>query len=164
MVCVGKILSTLPGLEPGIFCSVGRRVIHCATRPLHNLDLSCKRQTSRTQAYVSISLYACKNEGKNWGFRRFQQLRSYRNEIETRNREEIPYSSLIVPRGNSVADGPYTALHNDEHLYGDQAHPLGDPAETRTCELTLGRPGIVTTRPRRIPCIMYVCMYVCMYV
>ena len=24
----------LPGLEPGIFCSVGRRVIHCATRPL----------------------------------------------------------------------------------------------------------------------------------
>ena len=25
---------TLPGLEPGIFCSVGRRVIHCATRPL----------------------------------------------------------------------------------------------------------------------------------
>ena len=38
--------------------------------------------------------------------RRFQQLRSYRDEIETRNREEIPYSSRKVPRGLSVAEGP----------------------------------------------------------
>ena len=29
-----------------------------------------------------------------------------RDEIETRNREEIPYSSRIVPRGLSVAEGP----------------------------------------------------------
>ena len=38
--------------------------------------------------------------------RRFQQLRSYRDEIETQNREETPYSSRIVPRGLSVAEGP----------------------------------------------------------
>ena len=45
-------------------------------------------------------------EGRNWALRRFQQLRSYRDEIETRNREEIPYSSRIVPRGLSVAERP----------------------------------------------------------
>ena len=45
-------------------------------------------------------------EGRNWVLRRFQQLRPYRDEIETRNREEIPYSSRIVPRGLSVAERP----------------------------------------------------------
>ena len=29
-----KKISSLPGVEPGIFCSVGRRVIHCATSPM----------------------------------------------------------------------------------------------------------------------------------
>ena len=81
---------------------------------------------------------ALRKEGRNWVLRRFQQLRSYRDEIETRNREEIPYSSRIVPRGLSVADGPEAILHNAAHLYSDQANPLGDPAEIRTCELTLG--------------------------
>ena len=38
--------------------------------------------------------------------RRFQQLRSYRDKIETRNREDIPYSSRIVPRGLSAAIAP----------------------------------------------------------
>ena len=47
-----------------------------------------------------------RKEGRNWVLRRFQQLRSYRDEIKTRNREEIPYSSRIVPRGLSVAEGP----------------------------------------------------------
>ena len=37
---------------------------------------------------------------------RFQQYRSYRNEIETRNRGEIPFTLCIVPRGLSVAEGP----------------------------------------------------------
>ena len=45
-------------------------------------------------------------EGRNWVLRRFQQLRSYHDEIETRNREEIPYSSRVVPRGLSVAERP----------------------------------------------------------
>ena len=45
-------------------------------------------------------------EGRNWVLRRFQKLRSYHDEIETRNQEEIPYSSRIVPRGLSVAEGP----------------------------------------------------------
>ena len=45
--------------------------------------------------------------GRNWVLRRFQQLRSYRDEIETWNREEMHYSSriLVVPRGLSVAEG-----------------------------------------------------------
>ena len=45
-------------------------------------------------------------KGRNWVLRRFQQLRSYHDEIETRNREEIPYSLRIVPRGLSVAERP----------------------------------------------------------
>ena len=48
--------------------------------------------------------YTSRKEGRNWVLRLFQQLRSYRDEIETRNREEIPYSSRIVPRGLSVAE------------------------------------------------------------
>ena len=68
-------------------------------------------------------------EGRNWVLRRFQQLRSYRDEIETCNREEIPYSSRIVPRGLSVAEEPKTVLKNTVHLYSDQANRLGDPAE-----------------------------------
>ena len=36
----------------------------------------------------------------------FNSLRSYRDEIETRNREEIPYSSRIVTRGLYVAAEP----------------------------------------------------------
>ena len=56
--------------------------------------------------HPSRFLYYQRKEGRNWVLRRFQQLRSYRDEIETRNREEIPYSSRIVPRGLSVAEGP----------------------------------------------------------
>ena len=52
-----------------------------------------------------LSLLPWKEE-RNWVLRRFQQLRSYRDEIETQNREKIPYSSRIVPRGLSVAEGP----------------------------------------------------------
>ena len=69
--------------------------------------------------------------------RRFQQLSSYRDEIETRNQEEIPFSLRIVPRGLLVAEGLSTAYHNDVHLYSDQANPLENPSETRTCKLTL---------------------------
>ena len=61
------------------------------------------------ELYVSCIRSILQNrrkEGRNWVLHRFQQLRSYRDEIETRNREEIPYSSRIVPRGLSVAEGP----------------------------------------------------------
>ena len=70
-----------------------------------------------------------RKEGRNWGLRRFQQFRSYRDEIETRNREEIPLSLRLVPRGLVVAEGPKTALQNIAHLYRDRANPLGDPAK-----------------------------------
>ena len=57
--------------------------------------------------------------------RHFQQLRSYCNEIETRNQEEILFSSsYIVPRGLSFAERPQTAFHNDTYLYNDHANPL----------------------------------------
>ena len=46
------------------------------------------------------------NEGMNGVLRRLQQLRSYRDEMETRNREGIPFSLPIVPSGLSVAEGP----------------------------------------------------------
>ena len=38
--------------------------------------------------------------------RRLQWLRSYHEEIETRNWEEIPFSLQTVPRGLSVAEEP----------------------------------------------------------
>ena len=41
-------------------------------------------------------------EGRNWVLRRFQQLRSYRDEIETWNREESPYSSRITTRPRGI--------------------------------------------------------------
>ena len=60
---------------------------------------------------------------------------------ETWKREEIPYSSRIVPRGLSVAGGPQTALHNATHLYSDQANLLEwMQRESRTCKLLLGFP------------------------
>ena len=57
---------------------------------------------------VYIEMIEGWKEGRNWVLRRFQQLtcRSYRDEIETRKREEIPYSSRTVPSGLSVTKGP----------------------------------------------------------
>ena len=52
-----------------------------------------------------------------------QQLRSYHNEIETRNREQILCSSSIVPGGLFVAE-PLMALRNTAHLYSNQADML----------------------------------------
>ena len=63
------------------------------------------------------------SDGRNGFLRRFQQLRSYREEIETRDREKIPFSSQIhvVTRYLSVAEGP--ALHN-AHIY-KATRPIG---------------------------------------
>ena len=47
-------------------------------------------------------------EGRNGILHRFQQLRSYREETETRNQEEIPFSSQMVPSGLSVTEEPYS--------------------------------------------------------
>ena len=56
----------------------------------------------------------CLYQGKEgWVLRRFQQSRSYRDEIETRDREEIPFSSRKVLRGLIVVEDhthPYTTL------------------------------------------------------
>ena len=45
-----------------------------------------------------------RKEGRNRVLRRFQQLRPYRNEIETRYREGIPFSPWIIVRGLLVAE------------------------------------------------------------
>ena len=45
---------------------------------------------------------------------------SYRVGLETKHREETPFFSRIVPRGLSVAEAQYTALHNATHFYSDQ--------------------------------------------
>ena len=48
-------------------------------------------------------------EGRKEGMgilRLFQQLRSYHDETEIRKREEITFTSQIIPRGLSDTDGP----------------------------------------------------------
>ena len=50
--------------------------------------------------------------------RRFQQFRSYRDEIETRNLEEIPFSSRIVTRGPSVFLYGFVMAKNTTVAYG----------------------------------------------
>ena len=53
---------------------------------------------------IEMDVYG--KEGRNGVLCCFQQLRSYRDNIETSNREEISISSQIVPRGLSVSKGP----------------------------------------------------------
>ena len=56
---------------------------------------------------IFISHGTARKEGrKEEGFKCFQQLGSYHNKIETRNWEEIPFSSERVQRGLSVAVEP----------------------------------------------------------
>ena len=59
----------------------------------------------RSLHYPRISRQGQK-EGRFGDLCRFQQLRSYRNEIETWIWEEIPFFLRIVPRGLSVSEGP----------------------------------------------------------
>ena len=49
---------------------------------------------------------------QDWGFRRFQLLRSRSKELETWNREEIPFPSRIVPVVFPVEEAPKIALSN----------------------------------------------------
>ena len=66
-------------------------------------------QTYKYMCVVSEGLKKidkCKKEGRNGVFGRFQQLKSYHDEIETQNRGEIHFSSQIVPSGLLVAEGP----------------------------------------------------------
>ena len=74
--------------------------------------------------YTHIHTYIQRKEGMFGVLCCFQELRSYRDKIETRNQWEISLSLCMVPRGLSVADGPKTVLHNTAHLYSDQANPL----------------------------------------
>ena len=50
---------SLPGLEPGIFCSVGRRVIHCATSPTDSSALLFYNEA--TDLFWSALLIGCCN-------------------------------------------------------------------------------------------------------
>ena len=60
---------------------------------------------------AAVSINGLKGEmlGRKEGMgflRLFQQLRSCRNEVETRNREEIPFFSQMVSRGLLIAKEP----------------------------------------------------------
>ena len=50
--------------------------------------------------------------------------------METRNREEFPFSLQMNPKGLCLAEVPCTVLHNAAHLYSPQAKSIRDPAET----------------------------------
>ena len=53
-----------------------------------------------------------------------EQYGSYSDEIETRNREDILFSSRVVLKGILVTEGLYTAFRIAVHLYSDQANTL----------------------------------------
>ena len=55
--------------------------------------------------------------------------------------EKKLFSSRIVPSGLSVAEVPYTVLHNAARLYSEQTNPHNyvDATQTRTREITFGR-------------------------
>ena len=100
------------------------REVKCAvvwTNSIHlddNNFVFCMMRDSETSLYMSSSMlskvaelkkksnFDCMKEGRNGLLRRFQQLMSYPDEIETRNQEEISFSSRIVPRGLLVAEDP----------------------------------------------------------
>ena len=75
-----------------------------------------------------------------------------RHKIETRNREEIPFSSQIVPGVVQLQKDHYSQSSTTPHIYiATRLTSHGNPAETRTSKLMLGiKPGIVTNRPRQI--------------
>ena len=50
----------LPGFEPGIFCSVGRRVIRCATGPDRGFQVPFIGSSSFTRTKYSLSHFASK--------------------------------------------------------------------------------------------------------
>ena len=78
-------------------------------------------------------------EGRDVFWRSFQQLKSYRDEIETRNWEEITLSSQIVQRGLLVTEEPGTAFLNATRLHSDQAnHKCLPQAEIKEAEVLLG--------------------------
>ena len=99
------------------------REVKCAvvwTNSIHlddNNFVYCMMRDSETSLYMSSSIlskvaelktsnFDCMEEGRNGLLRCFQQLRSYRDETETRNREEIPFPSRILPRGLLVKEDP----------------------------------------------------------
>ena len=49
--------SNLPGLEPGIFCSVGRRVIHCATGPVGGFSINKKYITVEQRNALFLEMF-----------------------------------------------------------------------------------------------------------
>ena len=71
---------------------------------LLTLDVSTKRDNKQYSSAYKTPAVA--KEGMRNILGHFQQLRAYRDEIETCNLEEIPVSLQLVPRSRSVAEGP----------------------------------------------------------
>ena len=68
----------------------------------------------------------------------FNSVKSYNDEIENRNREEIVFSSRIIPRGSFSCRRTIGSPPQCAHSFSDQTNSLGES-------------GFVTTRPRGIP-------------
>ena len=90
-------------------------------------------------------------EGREEFLHSFQQLRSYNDEIETWNREEIPFLSQIVPR--------VFQLQKEHNQPSTMPHIYIATRPTRLCkscgesklQTNVWEAGILTTRPQQIP-------------
>ena len=97
--------------------------------------------------------------GRNWVLHRFQQLnRSYRDEIETRNREEIPYSSRIVPMGSFCCRRTIDRPSQRRTFIKRPGQPAWGSSRDSNLRTHAWEPGIVTTR--EFTC--YIAMILCL--
>ena len=70
---------------------------------------------------------------------RFQKHRAHRDDIDIRNREEIPLPSRRDPMGFPIAEEPETDLTKRRTFIKRPGQPAcEDTAETRSGALTLG--------------------------
>ena len=79
-----------------------------ATRGTWCFGKTCVNYREKQNIYIFFGFRPCGIEGrKKVGFTLLSSAyRSYHDEIESRNREDIPFPSRKVPRGLSVAEGP----------------------------------------------------------
>ena len=90
--CVCNIIMYIPGQSINIYIQFLVWICHIS------LQLDYRHFSAISRLHRDSPIMKGRKE---LGLRRFQQLRSYRDEVE--RKKEIPYSSRIVPRGLSVA-------------------------------------------------------------
>ena len=102
-----------------------------------NTDLVLEWNSGLLVHNVPTSLVIWK-AGREEGFsQRFQKLRLFRNEIETQNQEEIPYTLRIV-QGVFELQKDNRQPSTMPHICIATRQTNGDSLESQACELTLG--------------------------